>query len=172
MRQYIVATSVVALATASAWAETDASKAEKALAKGGAHWSAPQRIDAAGAEILPGNRLMFWPVDDEVHEVVNNHVALNFHWALKPGQKTFDKRQALSLAVHSSADPSFKSSTIVQPAAGEESGVFEAELPVGKLDANGEAELLLYLKLAEPQSNLLQIKVRFGRQARVPRIIR
>jgi hypothetical protein len=172
MKQLSIALGLCTLVALTARAQTDEAKAVSTVSKGGEHWSAPDQLDLGETTIKPGKRLLFWPEEDQVHEVLENQVTLRFRWALAPGELPFKKRQAFNLAVHSSADPEFSSSTNIQVGADEREGLFEARLPVKKLDAQGQADLSLYLRLQEPQSNLLKIKVRFGRLARVPRIVR
>ena len=172
MRQPGIALGLLFLLALTARAQTDAAKAINLVAKGGDHWSAPEKFELGDATIKPGNRLLIWPEADQVYEIRDNHVTLKLRWALAPDELPFKKRQAFSLTVHSSADPDFSVSTNVQLAADEREGLFEARLPVNKLAADGEAELVAYLRLQEPQSNLLKVNAHFGRLARVPRVIR
>ena len=138
------------------------------MEKGGRHWSSPAEFAAGDTTITPGKRLLFWPASDEVPDATAKRVAVRFHWRLMPGEKPFSKGQALQLSIIAPADPDFGAMTTVQPAAGHESGVISATLPLEKCNGSGNTDLILYLGLKEPQSNLLQIKVRFERLATKP----
>jgi hypothetical protein len=85
---------------------------------------------------------------------------------LMPGEMAFKKDQALRVTILAPADPNFSAMTVVQPAAGEEKGMIAATLPLEKCEAVGTTDLVLYLGLKEPQSNLVQIKARFERLTR------
>ena len=85
-----------------------------------------------------------------------------------PGEKPFKKDQALRMTILAPAQPQFSAITVVQPAAGEEKGMIAATLPLEKCEVAGTTDLVLYLGLKEPQSNLVQIKARFERLTRAP----
>ena len=132
------------------------------------HWSSPAGFAFGDRTIAPGKRLHFWPADDEVPDATSKRVTLRFHWCLMPGEKPFKKGQALKLTILASADPDFSATTTVQPGAGVEAGMISATLPLEKCDAAGNTDLILFLGLKEPHSNLLQVKVRLERLATTP----
>ncbi len=64
----------------------------KAIAAGGKHWSAPEKLDLGETKYLqPGRRLVVWPAEDVVYEArrsADGKTALfgvKFRWALHPG---------------------------------------------------------------------------------------
>ena len=165
----LVSCALVAALAAPAVAQTDPVSAAKIVEKGGTHWSSPAEFTANDTAIAPGKRLLFWPAEDEVPDATTKRVAIRFHWVLMPGEKPFKKGQALQLTIFAAGDPEFRATTTVQPAAGVESGMLSATLPLEKCNGTGNTDLVLYLGLKEPQSNLLQVKVRFERLATRPK---
>jgi hypothetical protein len=153
---------------ATAEAQTDPASAKKILENGGKHWSSPAEFTAGETTIQPGQRLLFWPADDEVSDATTKRVTLRFQWMLMPGEKPFKKGQALMLSILAPDDPDFSSKSTVTFPADLEQGVVSATLPLEKCDCSGNTDLVLYLGLKEPQSNLLQAKVRFERLANKP----
>jgi hypothetical protein len=158
---------VAALARVAA-AQTDPASAAKTVEKGGEYWTSPAEFVAAKNTIVPGKRLLFWPADDESYDAARKRVMVRFRWMLLPGEKPFKKGQALKLTVLTSADPDFSAMTSVTLESGADHGIFGVTLPLEKCDCSGETDLVLFLGLKEPQSNLVQIKVRFERLANAP----
>jgi sugar lactone lactonase YvrE len=68
----------------------------KAVAAGGKHWSAPQKLDLGETKYMqPGRRLIVWPAEDVVHEARRGDrdtavFAVKFKWALLPGAEPTD----------------------------------------------------------------------------------
>ena len=157
----------LALAPAAA-AQSDPASVKKTVEKGGKHWSSPAEVTAGETTVAPGKRLLFWPEEDDVYDATRKRITVRFHWMLMPGEKPFKKDQALRVTILAPADPNFSATTVVQPVAGEEKGMIAATLPLEKCEAVGPTDLVLYLGLKEPQSNLVQIKARFERVTRTP----
>jgi hypothetical protein len=63
----------------------------KAIAAGGKHWSAPEKVELGSTRYLqPGRRLVVWPAEDVVYEAKRGDndyatVTVRFKWALRPG---------------------------------------------------------------------------------------
>jgi hypothetical protein len=169
MMRCLLSLALAAALVATAGAQTSPESVQKILEKGGKHWSSPPKFVAGETTIEPGQRLLFWPADDEVPDATTKRVTLRFHWLLLPGEKRFERGQALRMTIYAPSDPDFVAMTAVQPAAGEESGMISATLPLEKCDGSGKTELVLFLGLKEPQSNLLQVKVRFEQLATRPK---
>ncbi|HEX5106161.1 MAG TPA: hypothetical protein VFV87_20215 [Pirellulaceae bacterium] len=159
MRRFFVSVAVAAALVSAAGAEQDPRQVEKFVAKGGEHWSAPAEISLGDSSVTGGKRLLVWPEGDKVFDVADKKALVSFHWMLLPGEAPFKRGQALRLSIHAPAEPRFFTSTTVQPEAGAREGMLRVMLPLEKCPLGGETELVLYLGLKEPQSNLLEIKV-------------
>jgi hypothetical protein len=63
----------------------------KAIATGGKHWSAPEKLDLGETKYLqPGRRVVVWPADDVVYDARRSDdgfadIYVKFKWALRPG---------------------------------------------------------------------------------------
>lgn len=168
MGRLLVSCALLAALTSTAWAQIGPGNAIKIIEKGGMHWSSPAEFASGDRTITPGKRLLFWPADDEVPDATTKRVTLRFHWCLMPGEKPFKKGQALKLTILAPDDTDFCATTIVQPGAGVEAGMISATLPLEKCSAAGNSDLILFLGLKEPHSNLLQVRVRLERLATKP----
>jgi hypothetical protein len=152
----------------SAAAQSDPASVKKTVEKGGEFWSSPAEVTVGETSVKPGTRLLFWPELDEVYDATRKRITVRFHWQLMPGEKAFKRDQALRLTILAPAQPEFSATAVVQPAAGEEKGMVSATLPLEKCECAGPTDLVLYLGLKEPQSNLVQLKVRFERLSKAP----
>jgi hypothetical protein len=166
----ILSLAVVAALATTAGALTDPASAKKIVENGGEFWTSPAEFTAAETTIAPGKRLLFWPEHDEVYDATRKRPALRLYWQLLPDEKQFKKGQALKLSIHAPTDSTFTASAIVHPMAGAENGIVSVTLPLEKCEGSGVTDLVLYLGLKEPQSNLLNVKVRFERLTKAPTV--
>lgn len=164
----ILSLAVIAALATTAGAQTDPASVKKTIEKGGEFWLSPAEFAAAETTIVPGKRLLFWPEHDEVYDATRKPPVLRLRWRLMPGEKQFKKGQALKLSIHAPASPTFIASAVVHPMPGAEGGAFSVTLPLEKCECSGMTDLVLFLGLKEPQSNLLNVKVRLEQLTKAP----
>jgi hypothetical protein len=163
-----LAAALMATVQSAAIAENDPAGAKKTVAKGGEFWSSPAEFAVGETTIAPGQRLLFWPAEEGPYDATRKRVPVRFQWRLMSGEKQFKKGQSLQLTIFSPADPDFRAAAIVQMTPGADEGTLSAMLPLEKCDCTGDADLVMFLGLKEPHSNLLQMKMRFERVAKLP----